>query len=254
MMDKEANSFLYELYRRMPVKNNDPHLGLSAQGFYKKFRHLFEFYEDNYPCLLPQDLHAKVLDIGFGYGMFMAYMNKRGYSDVYGVEYNTVQVENAKNMGFFAERISDIVVYLRDHQGQFDLIHASNVIEHFPKYDLLTIFDHLRMALKEGGRLIVCVPNLAGYRGAYNRFLVLGHETGFTEISLRQLFAAADFGKINIQSSLVRFRLRPKHIAMRLAQGFLGALIRLCDYVYLGENSPKCLGQYLIASGDKDAR
>lgn len=161
-MDKEANLFLYELYQRMPADSNDPYLGLTVDEFYGKYKFLFEFYEDNYPLLLPADKKIKILDVGFGYGMFMAYLKKKGYSDIHGVEYNKAQVDNALKMDFYAEWISDIAGYLENNKGKFNLIHASNIVEHFPKYDLLNIFAGLRGALKPGGVLIVVVPNIAG--------------------------------------------------------------------------------------------
>ncbi len=53
------------------------------------------------------------------------------------------QVKNAISMGFEAESITSLGDYLKKNGNQFDVIHLSNVVEHFPKYDLLSIFDLL---------------------------------------------------------------------------------------------------------------
>ena len=99
-MDKEANLFLYELYKRMSVDVNSPYLNLSPEEFYKKYPFLFKFYEDNYRGLLSINKDAKILDVGFGYGMFMVYMKMNGFKNICGVEYTKPSVDNARKMGF----------------------------------------------------------------------------------------------------------------------------------------------------------
>ncbi len=250
-MDKNANQFLCELYRRMPVDINGPYLNLTCGQFHRKHRFLFEFYEDNYNSLLPADPCAEILDVGFGFGMFMVFMRQNGYKNISGVEYNPIQAENAKKMGFRAEMITDLPEYLKNNRQRFDVIHASNVVEHFPKYDLIELFDLLRDALKDKGKLIVVVPNIAGIRGVYSRYLVLGHETGLAEVSLRQIFQVCDFKEINIFSSKIKPRLRIKNIIMIFFQGILSFFVRAVDYLYLGVNRPNCLGMYLFGIGTK---
>ena len=200
-MDNNANLFLYDLYQRMPIAENHPYFNLSPEQFYHRYRFCFEFYEDNYKDILPLKKDTRILDIGFGFGMFMVYMKKNGFDNIFGIEYNETQVDNARKMGFQVEQISDLCAYLKNNPSMFDLIHASNTAEHFPKYDLIEIFDLLYGALKDNGRLAVVVPNIAGWRGAYNRYLVLGHEIGFSEASLEQLFQVAHFDNIKIFGS-----------------------------------------------------
>lgn len=250
-MDKNASLFLYELYRRMPVDINGPYLNLTSEQFYRKHRFLFEFYEDNYTAHLPADTCAEILDVGFGFGMFMVFMEQNGYKNISGVEYNLIQAENAKKMGFRAELITDLAEYLKNNCKCFDIIHVSNVVEHLPKYDLIEMFDLFRNALKDNGKLIVVVPNIAGARGVYSRYLVLGHETGFAEVSLRQIFQVADFKDINIFSSKIKPRLRIKNIIMIFFRGIFDFLVRAVDYLYLGVNRPHCLGTYLFGIGTR---
>lgn len=83
--------------------------------------------------------------------------------------------------------------------------------------------------------------------------MVLGHETGFSEVSLKQIFEAADFKRVRILNSRICFRPRIKHIIMKSLQAIFGLFIRFCDYLYLGENRPKCLGAYLIGVGNKNS-
>jgi len=253
-MDKKANLFLCELYQRMPISESHPYFNLSPDQLYQRYRFLFEFYEDNYGDILPQKKDMRILDIGFGFGMFMAYAKRNGFSNIWGVEYNKAQVDNAAKMGFRAELISDLSAYLKNNLSGFDLIHASNVVEHFPKYDLIEIFDLFYNALKDNGRLAVIVPNIAGWRSIYKRYLVLGHESGFSETSIRQLFQITHFDNIKVFGSRIRFRFRIKHIFMRIAQGIFDIIIGIIDYVYLGVNRPRHLGQCLVGIGVKAGR
>lgn len=250
-MDKDANRFLYELYKRMPISENNSYFNLDVNQFYQNYHFLFESYEDNYKDVLSVKKDAKILDVGFGFGMFMVYMRRNGFKNIYGVEYTEAQVNNAKKMGFQAELISDLSNYLKNNQSQFDLIHASNVVEHFPKYDLIEVFDLLYNSLKNNGVLAVFVPNIAGWRGIYNRYMVLGHEIGFSEISLEQLFQVTHFHKIKVFGSQIRFRFRIKHILMKIFHKIFNFIIGIIDYAYLGENRPRHLGQYLLGIGKK---
>lgn len=250
-MDKKANQFLYELYKRMPIDSKHPYLKLNSEQFYQQYRFLFEFYEDNYNKFLPENNSAEILDIGFGFGMFMVFMKQNGYKNIYGVEYNPTQVENAKRMGFCAELITDLSEYLKNNHNRFNLIHASNVVEHLPKYDLIEIFDLFYDSLKDNGKLIVVVPNIASIRGVYSRYLVLGHEVGFGETSLRQLFQVTNFKDINISSSRIRLRFRIKNVMMILSHHVFNFFIKAIDYIYMGVNRPKCLGMYLLGIGTK---
>lgn len=250
-MDKNANMFLYELYQRMPIDNNHPYFNISPEQFYQRYHFCFEFYEDNYKDILLLKKDVKILDVGFGFGMFMVYMKKNGFKNIYGVEYNKTQVDNARKMGFQVEPISDLRVYLKNNPFRFDLIHASNVVEHFPKYDLIEIFDILYGALKDNGKLVVIVPNIAGWRGSYNRYLVLGHEIGFSEASLEQLFQVSHFDNVKVFGSRIRFRFRIKHIFMMIGQRIFNIVIKIIDYLYLGVNRPRHLGKYLFGSGVK---
>lgn len=250
-MDKTANLFIYELYQRMSSDSDSPYAHMNIEQLYQKCHFLFEFYEDNYRNLLPLRKDIKVLDIGFGLGIFMMYLKKNSYRNIYGVEYNKIQVDHLREMEFHTEQISDLSQYLQKNRCQFDLIHASNVVEHFPKYTLIETFDLLYGSLRDNGELIAVVPNIASYRGVYNRYLVLGHEVGFTEVSLKQLFQVTNFKDIKILSSRIRFRPRIKNILMIILQKIFYFIIGFFDYVYLGVNKPHHLGLYLLGIGRK---
>ena len=59
-------------------------------------------------------------------------------------------------MGFIPISIDKFIeMHLKNNPSRFDLIHASSVVEHFPKYDLIEIFDLLYGALKGNGKLVV---------------------------------------------------------------------------------------------------
>lgn len=250
-MFKIANDFINELYERMPIDSNHPYFDMMPEDFFAKYPRLFEFYQDNYVDIMPNNKTAEILDVGFGFGWFMIFAKLNGFINLHGIEYNIEQVKNIEKIGFNGEKINDLKEYLKTNPESYDLIHLSNVIEHFPKYDLIEIFDLIHSCLKPGGKVIVVVPNIASWRGNYIRYLVLGHEIGFTEISLKQLFDVTNFSIMNIFSSRIRFKLRIKNILQKLGQFTIDKIRSGIDYLYLGSNRPKHRGDYLIGVGYK---
>ncbi len=126
-MFNDANRFIYELYKRMPIESDHDYFGMTSKEFYAKFPYLFEFYEDNYIDIMPKKKDAEILDIGFGFGHFMVFAKLNGYKNLYGVEYNDAQVNNIKNMYFEGEKIKSLSKFLKNNEKRFDLIHLSNV-------------------------------------------------------------------------------------------------------------------------------
>lgn len=52
----------------------------------------------NYSNILPNDNQAKILDIGFGYGSFIYYLQRKKYENISGIEIDKNCVEYVKKM------------------------------------------------------------------------------------------------------------------------------------------------------------
>jgi len=153
----EPHAFIAEVYRRMAARH--------AQE--KRRPGWAETQNDStvlqaahqYAPYLPADRNARILDIGFGTGWFLAACLKLGYRNLSGADFG---IANKAYIGDWApgcvvlhEIRDNIGEFLSGQQEQYDFIHMSHVIEHVPKYSLLWVVDALYLALKRGGTLFL---------------------------------------------------------------------------------------------------
>lgn len=106
---------------------------------------------------------ARVLEIGFGTGAFLLYLNSIGY-ECWGIERRSVHDEALEKQGLTIRSgdIGDLPA------GHFDLVCAMDVFEHLEKPEIITMLRKIRGVLKPGGRLLVRFPNGASPFGAMN--------------------------------------------------------------------------------------
>lgn len=141
---------------------------------------------------IPRDKSSKIIDLGCGDGSFVHYLQRKGYTNVTGVDVSSEQVQFAQTLGITGIVNSDIKVYLANNTG-FDLIIARDLIEHFNINDLLSIIELTYSVLNTDGILLVQTSNgESPFFGRY-RYGDISHETSFTTTSLSQIFALAGF-------------------------------------------------------------
>ena len=204
------------------------------------------------PKLLEKNSKAKICDLGCSWGHLVINAAKTiGSTEIYGVDCEERSLQGASEQG--------IKVFLSDLNGPlpfadetFDVIIASNVIEHLNKTDFFC--KEIHRCLREGGYTIITTPNLAAtheivalviglqpftahvsdeYFGLGNRFdLKYGkkheatesnHQRCFTLNALRELFQYHGFkvekiigsGYYPLPRVLARIlaRIDPKHAA-----------------------------------------
>jgi hypothetical protein len=170
-----------------------------------------------YRGLLPKDKNARILDIGFGDGWFMAACRELGYKNICGADFDVTRRAYLGDWGVMLYRIDkDIGDFLGGHPEEFDSIHMSHVIEHIPKYSLLWIGDVLYRALRQDGMLYLRTPNMEGPTPNSSLYVTLAHEYGFCGANLTSLLDICGFDEIRFLKPLQGNRLRQK----------LGALAR----------------------------
>jgi SAM-dependent methyltransferase len=98
---------------------------------------------------------ARVLDIGFGHGTFLACGRSQGWH-MHGTEANPQLVQAARAQGFDAVQ----ALHLQDFpDGHFDLVSAFDVLEHVPQEQLLELLSEVRRVLKPGAAFVARFPN-----------------------------------------------------------------------------------------------
>lgn len=113
-------------------------------------------------CLPASNTRKRVLDVGFGGGVFLNYASSVGW-DVAGADIDEVVVKNAIARGIDARQGS--IEAFADDIESFDYITINHVIEHV--YDPVETLRVAYRLLKPGGQLWVDTPNIDSYGYAH---------------------------------------------------------------------------------------
>lgn len=151
---------------------------------------------------LPQDKKAKIIDIGCGNGSFVYWLNELGYENAEGIDISEEQIESARNLGIKNINQTNVIDFLNKSAnndfGEYDIIFARDLIEHFNKEEILNLLELIYRVLRKNGILIIQTPNAEGpFSGRY-RYWDFTHEISFTESSISQVLAVSGFSEISI--------------------------------------------------------
>uniref|UniRef100_A0A7C3V3Y7 Class I SAM-dependent methyltransferase n=1 Tax=Desulfobacca acetoxidans TaxID=60893 RepID=A0A7C3V3Y7_9BACT len=109
---------------------------------------------------LPPDRRIPVLDLGCGAGQFLYLLDSLGYTEITGVDLSPARVAQARRAVPRARVIEgDLRQVLAANPAQFGLITGFDIIEHFPKAEVLPLLKQIAQALRPGGRVILQCPN-----------------------------------------------------------------------------------------------
>ncbi len=90
--------------------------------------------------------------------------------------------------------------------GAFDVVLASNVIEHFDRDAAAGLVDGIASALKDGGRLLVIQPN---FRYAFREYFDdYTHRSIFTDVSLPNLLRSRGFQMERVEPRFLPYSMR----------------------------------------------
>lgn len=142
-------------------------------------------------------IDATILDIGAGYGHQLYKLNNRGFKNLHGIEVaaSSLAVAMQELPADVKFEFIDAFEYLPSHQSEFDVIILNDVLEHIPREKTIDLLLLINSALKNGGRLIVRVPNMSSILAQYSMCMDFTHIVGFTEFSLMQVFDSAGFNR-----------------------------------------------------------
>ncbi|WP_342597134.1 class I SAM-dependent methyltransferase [Cyanobacterium aponinum UTEX 3222] len=158
-------------------------------------RHLKFFSDyDNLP-------KSRILDIGCSDGLVLDQLKKMGH-EVWGIDIDSISTQIAKNRGLeniFCMQWSDFLNLARKKNLQFDLITMFDVLEHVT--DPVTFLNEINLLLKDGGSIVITVPNRERYlRDFIKTDFPPHHFFRFNEKSLRELAFISGYkvSKMNI--------------------------------------------------------
>lgn len=119
-----------------------------------------------------------VLDVGCGSGDLGGMIKDRFQAEVHGIELNSEAIKNSKKQGLIVKK-SDIEEKWPYQNGQFDVITATEIIEHVVNPD--HFLQEAKRILKKNGHIVLTTPNLAAW---FNRIIFLfGYQPFFMEVS-----------------------------------------------------------------------
>ena len=212
-------------------------------------RHIIDLYRHNYQRFLPADKRARILDVGCGMGQFLEFLGQNGYEDILGVDISQEAVEYCLEKGIGKVKLIGNLQEFFISSPMFDLIALNDVIEHFPKDEVLPILSAVYEKLNVGGRVIVKTGNLASLVGVKIRYNDFTHQSGFTEFSLLQVLKFSGF-----QDTMIYPFVFPKNLLTRIVR-WLGQkkLHALWKLVYFFEFTPlpRLVDELIFAVGRK---
>jgi SAM-dependent methyltransferase len=185
--------------------------------------------------LQPYRRDRRLLDVGTGFGFFLAEMKKRGW-DVTGVEISKKAMDYARD-----------VLGLRIYPGplekvgfpesHFDVVTGFYVIEHIP--NPVVFLKECYRILKPGGLLLLRYPhttpikNLLHFFGIKNRLYDLpAHLSDFSPKMIQRCLAGIGFGRCQ---HLIGGYTLPRDLGKRVASILFGNLSEAFYYLSLGK-------------------
>lgn len=190
-------------YRKLIYASYGNHLDNSSnfKKFDKEKRAFDKYFKLNYLKHLPEDKGCKILDIGCGKGTFLLSSIKYGYKNVEGIDVSEENIDFCRKQNLKCLRI-DGITFLKENLGIYDVIIFNDVIEHLTKNEIVEMLLAIKDALKNEGIIIIKSPNMANpYTSLASLYIDFTHETGFTELSLKQLLGAIRFSSVSIFGS-----------------------------------------------------
>ena len=155
-------------------------------------------YEARWARFLPTDKQAPILDVACGDGMFLLYLQNKGYTNLHGVDISLEQVQAAHRAGLDLVQQGDALFTLRQQPANYAAISTLSFLEHLSRDDLFVHLDAIRAALRPGGLFFGLVPNAKGPFGSHVRYADITHDLSFTPESILQVAAVIDMEPVYI--------------------------------------------------------
>lgn len=143
---------------------------------------------------------ARVLDVGCGKGEWLAWLQRRGFRELHGVDASESDIAIARQTVSGAELVlGDATELLNRSDSRYDLIHAKDVVEHMTKDEFVAFLQAAHNALRPGGSIWLLTFNAQAPLAGATRYGDFTHESGHTPLSFAQCFRACGFTNVSVQ-------------------------------------------------------
>lgn len=142
---------------------------------------------------VPKNKDIRIADLGCGHGALVYCLKSMGYQSIEGIDVSPEQVSLAHRLGLNEVRQGDLMGFLDNSPGAYDVLFLMDVLEHLEKQEIVDLLSQMRVALAAGGRAIIHVPNGEGLFGMRVRYGDFTHINCFTPQSIRQVLHACGF-------------------------------------------------------------
>lgn len=155
---------------------------------------LFKSYRRTLGPWLPPNRSAKILDAGCGEGNLLYFLKELGYDNMAGFDISSENVAICHSLGLtFVRQFNALAIDQFSGALEFDVIFATDVIEHLPKEKAGNFLKQIYDRLLPGGYVVIQTPNMGSILGLHARYYDLSHEFGVTEKSAVDLLMLAGF-------------------------------------------------------------
>jgi len=109
---------------------------------------------------LPNDRNSRILEIGCGYGRNVLALNKRGYTNIVGIDISAAQIHYAKQvLNLKNVYQADAILAIEQFgEAKWDAVLLLDVLEHLELEYSVELLRKIKAALAHSGTLIVQVP------------------------------------------------------------------------------------------------
>jgi 2-polyprenyl-3-methyl-5-hydroxy-6-metoxy-1,4-benzoquinol methylase len=156
----------------------------------------YPYYRKIIKRYLPRDTGISILDLACGYGALLFCLKDLGYRNVKGVDISPEQIELAHRLGIEEAECVSMYDYIEGKREAVDVVFLIDILEHLTRQELFRLLDHVYLALRENGRVIIHVPNGEGIFGMRVRYGDLTHEGCFTRRSMEQALTTCGFKNV----------------------------------------------------------
>lgn len=169
--------------------------GINNVRFNRLFEWLIRWFRNRRARKIVR-LHTpgRILDIGCGRGLILAYLRERGWES-HGVELSEIAARNVMGIPGIHVTIGPFDP-AQFEDGQFDVVMLWHVLEHID--DVSSAFDALNRIIKIGGTLVIAVPNISSWQARLTQYHwfhldLPRHYSHFSEKWLTQALATRGF-------------------------------------------------------------